>query len=301
MADQRETDRLSEVVAIGLNAIDNTVSTESRPGAIMEESVYNRTLRAFSRHRSAPGPSQRKKRGKIPKGLTFHLFLLAKSSEFLPPTTELDRLTRNGLGSPKHELPGLLETVTKKTSIDLSKTITDLEDLIISCYQRVPLGQIGFLLGRVNEGKRLEEIKPASLTNLKDILKKGKLWNSPASNINRDETISMNQYDTEIMNSDDNEPSTSLTSRQSTNVLMEPSRSATTETMSEAPVNEDNPLPSLASQRRPASRRTGCLGRTTRRAAARCRTNISNYAATYHRLPAGDGNAARSNLPLPMR
>ncbi|XP_063420792.1 uncharacterized protein LOC134706009 [Mytilus trossulus] len=98
MADQRETDRLSEVVAIGLNAIDNTVSTESRPGAIMVESVFDRTLRAFSRHRSAPGPSQRKKKGEIPKELTFHLFLLAKRSDFLPPTTELDRLTRNGLG-----------------------------------------------------------------------------------------------------------------------------------------------------------------------------------------------------------
>lgn len=235
------------------------------------------------------GTSAKQKPGRKSQKLAFHMFLLAKKTDFLPPTSELNRLTRNGLGSPVHELPGLTETVLKKSEFDLTKSLTDFEDYVISSYPDVSLGRTGFDVARVNEGKRLEVFNPRSLHELKIILRKGKLWiipkrkiHLPLSNINSESASgsSANNYQEQLLNVG-TDIEIDASSEDSGSELPRLTHSPVSQLQNrdiESRTREPSPGPSTQNER-PVRRRIP----TTRRAAERCRNTIHNYATTIQR------------------
>ncbi|OWF53493.1 G2/M phase-specific E3 ubiquitin-protein ligase-like [Mizuhopecten yessoensis] len=250
------SERVAEMAAAAINVL-------SRPPT-RANTIFERTLGMLSSTRA-----NNRKRGRNPKTCSWHVFLLNKAYEYLPPTTELDRLNRNLLGSPMSERPGLLETMKKKSEFSLNITMEELEDQLIAKYPDVPLARIGFHLARVNEGKKIEVIRANTVDGVRHLVKNGKLWLIPKREIslplseNADDSVANEESrDTELCELDN--VTEGADNREGAD------RARAGEDQSE----DDFVVPPLRRLRR----RVG-----TRRAAIRCRNTVAEYAAAVHR------------------
>ncbi|CAC5398929.1 unnamed protein product [Mytilus coruscus] len=122
-------ERFNSVVGIELSAKNRAFSNNNmptRPNGDTAETIYQRTVSVFTRNRE-------------PTGAVCHwhcgwtttkedMFLLSKFSDFLPPTQELDRLTRNVLAQTSNVTP----TVTTE-SYTTNDVISTKSSSLLSC------------------------------------------------------------------------------------------------------------------------------------------------------------------------
>ncbi|XP_051776014.1 uncharacterized protein LOC127526058 [Erpetoichthys calabaricus] len=113
-----------------------------------------------------------------------NFFLLQKhNEEYVPPPSELSRLTRNGLGPPKHEQPGTQDRYGSKSSINRNWTIPQLEKFIIESYPNVPLHLTGFSFAKAEKGRRLHSLQTETAAQLQKKIGKGKIFIIPHRDI----------------------------------------------------------------------------------------------------------------------
>ncbi|KAK6483306.1 hypothetical protein HHUSO_G14773, partial [Huso huso] len=145
--------------------------------------------RALFRSRSVDSSQRTGKRGRK-KGRQrghlwkTHFFLLQKNNEeFVPPPSELSRLTRNGLGVPKCEQPATNERYGSKSTVQRSWSLRQLENFVQDSFPDVPLILTGFTFAKAEKGRRLSKLNITSAADLQTKIGKGKIFIVPNHDI----------------------------------------------------------------------------------------------------------------------
>ncbi|XP_039612771.1 uncharacterized protein LOC120531381 isoform X11 [Polypterus senegalus] len=168
---------------LGADMEGQNSAADSEAAAFVRETraLFQRRSTAETNHRRGGRKYKGRVRGDIWKS---NLFLLQKHNEdFVPPPLEMARLTRNGLGVPKHEQPGSTERYGSKSIIQRKWNFSRFEKFVQDSFPEAPLHLTGFTFAKAEKGRRLKKLAATTIHDLELEIGKGKIFVVPGRDL----------------------------------------------------------------------------------------------------------------------
>ncbi|XP_051787179.1 uncharacterized protein LOC127529000 isoform X2 [Erpetoichthys calabaricus] len=168
---------------LGADMEGQNSAADSEAAAFVHETraLFQRRSTAETSHRRGGRKYKGRVRGDIWKS---NLFLLQKHNEdFVPPPLEMARLTRNGLGVPKHEQPGSTERYGSKSIIQRKWNFSCFEKFVQDSFPEAPLHLTGFTFAKAEKGRRLKKLAATIIHDLELEIGKGKIFVVPGRDL----------------------------------------------------------------------------------------------------------------------
>ncbi|XP_051782683.1 uncharacterized protein LOC114641135 [Erpetoichthys calabaricus] len=93
------------------------------------------------------------------------------------------RLTRNGLGVPKHEQPGSTKRYGSKSIIQRKWNFSCFEKFVQDSFPKAPLHLTGFTFAKAEKGRRLKKLAATTIHDLELEIGKGKICVVPGRDL----------------------------------------------------------------------------------------------------------------------
>ncbi|XP_054876983.1 uncharacterized protein LOC129352142 [Poeciliopsis prolifica] len=111
-----------------------------------------------------------------------NIFLLSGPNvDVLPSPSDVRRLKNHGLGDPVHE-----GTETKCSKINLTWSLSELNNFLCQSYPHISLNLVGFELARAGKGRKIKKLQVNSVRELKEKIGKSRLYILPRADVSQE-------------------------------------------------------------------------------------------------------------------